>query len=292
MRLVRGFVKISRLEHGVLTALTVDSAYLLAGGKNPLVLATLALSSLFAEVFLFVTNDIHNLEEDSINRPDAPLVTGLVKVGEAWVIAYASLAISLIQVLPVALGYAQPLSLVILALALTLGYAYNVGLKRRLIVNNVSVALVSSLTYLYGLFSAENPPGGALRFLTALFLVTMVASLGREVGKGSIDVDGDLKVGIRTIASTYGVGASNKVSSALILAAVALSPLIMLYSIDYSPMPGIVFSSFVAVTDAIMVALSVRLLKGSLKGFRGLSLAAMGLTLLGFLIYAVLATFA
>jgi len=93
MSKVTGFIKLGRMEHGLLTAITVISSYYISGGRNGYVALTLLLSSFFAEVFLFVTNDIHNVAEDRVNRPSAPLVTGIVTPREAWWFALASLCL-------------------------------------------------------------------------------------------------------------------------------------------------------------------------------------------------------
>lgn len=283
-----GIVKLGRMEHGLLAAITVVASYYVAGGCNGYVALTLFASTFFAEVFLFVTNDIHNINEDRINRPNAPLITGVASFRDAYWLALTSLALSFIQVIPVAMNWANPLSLAVLLMALILGYLYNSRLKRMVIINNLIVALVTSLTYLYGLTSVSVIKPKPSLFITLLFLTTVVATLGREIIKGSLDYEGDLKVGVRTLATVYGRNTANRVGSVVMLTAVALSIPLIITSLmvlgRFSPL----FTVFVALTDSLILMLSVRVIKGNLRWFRELSLLAMGLTLIGLMLCSLL----
>ncbi|ABW01790.1 geranylgeranylglycerol-phosphate geranylgeranyltransferase [Caldivirga maquilingensis] len=285
---VTGVVKLGRMEHGLLAAITVVASYYVSGGRNGYVSLILFASTFFAEVFLFVTNDIHNINEDRINRPNAPLVMGVVTFREALWLGLVSLVLSFIQVIPVVMDWANSLSLIVLATALVLGYLYNSRLKRVMIINNVVVALVTSLTYLYGLASVKVIKPQPSLFITLLFLTTVVATLGREIVKGSLDYEGDLKVGVRTIATTYGRDTANKAGSIVMMIAVALSiPLIIVSSAVLGRFSSL-FIIFIILTDSLILTLSIRVIKGNLRLFRELSLLAMGLTLIGLMLCSLL----
>ena len=288
MSKVTGIIRLGRMEHGLLTAITVVSSYYVSGGRNGYVALTLLLSSFFAEVFLFVTNDIHNINEDRLNRPNAPLITGVISLKEASWVALISLALSLIQVIPVLMGLTNLFSLAVLLSALILGYLYNSRLKRVAVINNILVALVTSLTYLYGLASVIMIKYQALEFMLLLFLTSFIATLGREIVKGSLDHDGDLKAGISTIATKYGPEVANRVGSVIMLIAVASSVPLIAVSMVVLGKFSLIFTSFVVLTDALMVNLSIRVLNGNLRGFRELSLLAMGLTLTGLMLSSLL----
>lgn len=191
---LRAFIKLSRIEHGVLTSLIVVASYIIAGGRSAIAMALLFLASLLTEIFLFATNDIFNVEEDRVNRPDAPIVSGEVSIREAWALSLLSVVIAvLLNVLGIAMRYLMDWSIVILALAIFLGFFYNYGLKRVIIVNNVLVAITSSLTFLYGLYAVSSiPPTLNLPYL--LFIVSFLATMGRELVKGALDVAGDARL--------------------------------------------------------------------------------------------------
>ncbi|WP_243666130.1 UbiA family prenyltransferase [Vulcanisaeta sp. JCM 16159] len=174
---LRALIRLSRIEHGILTSLITIASYVVAGGRSSVAMVLLFLSSLLTEVFLFATNDIYNIEEDKINRPDAPLVRGEVTIKEAWVLSLLSVTIAvLLNALGIALGHLMVWSIVILIMAIVLGFSYNYGLKRVIVVNNLLVALTSSLTFIYGLYAATStPPTLNLPYLLLMvsFLATM-----------------------------------------------------------------------------------------------------------------------
>lgn len=287
---LRALIRLSRIEHGILTSLITIASYVVAGGRSSVAMVLLFLSSLLTEVFLFATNDIYNIEEDKINRPDAPLVRGEVTIKEAWALSLLSVTIAvLLNALGIALGHLMVWSIVILIMAIVLGFSYNYGLKRVIVVNNLLVALTSSLTFIYGLYAATStPPTLNLPYL--LLTVSFLATMGRELVKGAIDVAGDVRAGVKTVANVHG-----GVRTALVLAvvftliAVFISPLIIIY--DTKEPYGLVLSIGVLITDAMLTYTSIMLLRNNnyMHRFRFLSLGgAMAVTIVAYLILALL----
>jgi len=281
---VRGIVRLSRLEHGLLAGFIVVASYVVGGGRDPLGALLLYLSTLLAEVFLFVSNDMRNIEEDKINRPNAPLVTGEVSLSTARSLAYSSLVLSLaLALIGVILGSINYRCLPILLIALTLGYTYNAILKRLLIINNITVALVSSLTFIYGLYASGN----VLTPLPHLFFIaSLLSTMGRELVKGIIDVKGDSAVGVRTVANTMGVSYAIKLAVVFTLASVASSiPIVLLTLGD-----GFIVTIGVLVTDSLLVLLSLRLLtrgEAYAEAFRANSLGSMAIAIVSYLVYSL-----
>ena len=285
---LRAFIRLSRIEHGVLTSLIVIASYVTAGGRNAIAMVLLFLSSLLTEIFLFATNDIYNIEEDRINRPDAPLVRGEASISEAWALSLVSVIIAVaLNILGVVLHYLMICSILILITAIVLGFSYNYGLKRVVIVNNVFVAVTSSLTFLYGLYATSStPPTLNLPYL--LFTVSFLATMGRELVKGAIDVAGDVRAGVRTVANVYGVKTALIIAVAFTLTAVLISPLIIILAIR--EVYGLALSMGVAMTDGLLTYICVRLLRDAnyMGRFRSLSLVAMAITIIAYLLFALL----
>ena len=288
---VTAYLKLARVEHGVLAGLVPVASYVLAGGRDMVVALALYVSTLLAEIFLFTTNDIHNVREDSVNRPRAPLVAGSATVRGAWAMALSSLAASIASIsIPTALGLSSPAALAVLALALALGYGYNVVLKRVFVVNNIVVSLVTSLTFLYGLYAVKDPRN-VYDVVYLMFIISLVASLGREVVKGVLDFEGDRLFGIKTFATVLGVGAACRVAAYLTLSSCALA---LALAIIVSSRPwGLVLAAGLAATSTILTALSAWLLlrgPGAARRFRGASLGAMALAIASYLAYALYAS--
>lgn len=285
---LRALIRLSRIEHGILTSLITIASYVVAGGRSSVAMVLLFLSSLLTEVFLFATNDIYNIEEDKINRPDAPLVRGEVTIKEAWVLSLLSVTIAvLLNALGIALGHLMVWSIVILIMAIVLGFSYNYGLKRVIVVNNLLVALTSSLTFIYGLYAATStPPTLNLPYL--LLMVSFLATMGRELVKGAIDVAGDVRAGVRTVANVHGVRTALVLAVVFTLIAVFISPLIIIY--DTKEPYGLVLSIGVLITDIMLTYASIMLLRNNnyMHRFRFLSLGAMAVTIVAYLILALI----
>ncbi|MCG2880998.1 MAG: geranylgeranylglycerol-phosphate geranylgeranyltransferase [Vulcanisaeta sp.] len=285
---LRALARLSRIEHGVLTSLIVIASYVVSGGRDGIAMAILFTSSLLTEVFLFVTNDIYNIEEDRINRPDAPLVRGEVSIGTAWALSLVSLTTSvLLNIVGVILRYLALWSVIILIIAIALGFSYNYRLKKVMVVNNLLVSITSSLTFLYGLYAVKStPPTINLPYM--LFTVSLLATMGRELIKGILDIPGDIRAGVQTIANRYGVSTAIGLAVVFTLIAVALSPLIIILSLGEAF--GFVLAVGVVITDALLTYISINVLRRHdyAGKFRSLSLLAMSITIITYLLLALL----
>jgi len=282
---VNPYLELTRPEHGIIAGVASVSAYIFSGGRSPLVSISLLISAFAAEAFLFITNDLLNMSEDSINRPNAPLVSGRAQRSKAIIFAIISLIISIFPMLAlVMLRVINGVPLIVLGIALLLGFYYNWRGKRVLIINNLIISIVTPLTYIYGLTCANPSPGG-ISIILLLFVTSMVATMGREIIKGAIDAAGDSRVGIRTVATELGVRNANEVGLLMTGAAVIISIPLMLTSMAAS---AYVFVASVIITDIIMIYCMVLLVKGNLEGYRRNTLLGMSITLLGLLINAVI----
>jgi geranylgeranylglycerol-phosphate geranylgeranyltransferase len=91
-----------------------------------------------------------------------------------------------------------------------------------------------------------------------LIFVSMVflSNTGREITKGIVDVEGDIKQNVKTVAVRFGTRTASVAASLFNISATLLSPIPLvlgLVSVWYVP--------FVSVTDVGLVASSVGLLK-------------------------------
>lgn len=220
MSKVSAYLKLARIEHGIIASVaTVTGCALGAGGwlHIPLVQSTLAIATtMFVEAGLFIFNDIYNIDEDRVNAPNRPLVTGEIGLEEATTAGYLALLLGIAFALT--LGVA-PLAIVLTAV--TSGMAYNIRYKRTGFTGNLIVSLDTSLPFLFG---AAVTGGYRIPLLAIIFtLIAFVATLGREVLKGIRDLEGDRRVGIRTVAVTKGQRFAASLAAAMFIFAVLLS---------------------------------------------------------------------
>ncbi|NPB00085.1 MAG: UbiA family prenyltransferase [Crenarchaeota archaeon] len=247
MRKIRSFIELTRIEHGLFVGLVPVSTYVLTSPHiEPLALVVLYVTALLAEVYLFSLNDICNIAEDRINRPNAPLVRGEISIREAKLITYTALLTGL-AIVSVSYFYKllNTLSLVVYIVAIVLGTLYNVRLKRVCLVGNLLTSVTTSLSFLYGMERISTIP-------ILLFITSLIACLGREVIKTIIDVEGDRVAGLSTLPIKYGIELSRKVALSSELAASALLIFIAVYVFS-SPL---LFTKF-AILATCSIAVSI-----------------------------------
>jgi len=266
---LREVARLIRAEHGVMVSIAVLAGYLASGGKSLLGALIACIATFFIEAALFATNDIFNLEEDRLNRPNRPLVQGTVTLREAWSITILSAILGII--LSALLG---TFPFVLACAALALGLLYNYYLKRTAFFGNLIVAALTSLSFMYGAFCATTSPPARIAVFT---LIAFAANLGREIIKGIRDLEGDMRAGICTLPCEIGVAPSAAVSSAFIFSAVALSIAAARY---FTP----IYLALIIATDLIFAYAALTVLLKPVENAE----RARNLTLIGMLL-AILA---
>ena len=266
---VREVLRLARAEHGAMVSIAVLAGYLAAGGRSLLSALAACVATFFIEVALFATNDIFNLEEDRLNRPERPLVRGTISLREAWLVVVTSMTLGVL--LSYLLGTA-PLALA--SAALLLGLLYNVRLKREAFFGNLLVALLTSISFAYGAYCAAAQLPARV---SVYVLIALAANIGREIIKGVRDLEGDMRAGICTLPCEVGVRQSASIAAIFIALAIAMS-------LAAVPLFSHVYLALITVTD-LLFAYSAWLVL--VKPFEGAE-RARGLTLIGML-FAVLA---
>jgi geranylgeranylglycerol-phosphate geranylgeranyltransferase len=164
--------------------------------------------------FANADNDVRDYEIDRIAHPERPLPSGALSLHAARVIVGIAAAATL--VLSALLGGAMTLAAVGVIAAMTL---YNRGVKAQGVPGNVIVAVVASLPFVFGAWSA-----GFARAGLPLFLVGVPLHFAREIAKDLDDAPGDASYR-RTLPLRAGPGAARLVVvSSVALFVVALAP--------------------------------------------------------------------
>ena len=211
-----------------------------------------------------VINDLTDVEEDRINRPDRPLPSGAISPVTAWV----SVVILGLTGLGMAWELGPATGMIATAVAIGL-IAYSLGLKHQGPIGNLLVAAMAALTFPYGAMAVADgvAAGGAATGMTNselawnlmndLFTVgrawipasfAFVYHLGREIVKGVEDQAGDERRGVGTLAIRFGpIPARRMAAVCLILVGlVALAPWI-------AGVYGIAYGVSVLILDAMLV---------------------------------------
>jgi len=228
-------LKLIRVEHGIMLSVAVLAGALTAGFLNPLRVVLACLAAFLLEAALFASNDIMNIEEDRLNRPDRPLVKGDLTPRQAWLLVVTCGTCGLVISMYLGTG-----PLILALLAFLLGLAYNAYAKRLAFFGNLIVSLLTASAFLYGSLSMSALTDKVIVFSA----IALTANLGREVIKGIRDLPGDVKAGVCTLPCEVGERESAVVSAAFIAIAIALS-------IVAIPLFTPVYAALILVTDIL-----------------------------------------
>ena len=282
------YFKIIRPTNSIMVGIAVIIGVILTSLNTVLSWKTLYgfLTGFFISSFSMVVNDIYDIEVDRINQLKRPLVTGKIKISEAWTYALTLLSLGII--------FSLITSLTCFFIAVLFGFIswlYNFYLKKQGIVGNLTVALSTSIPYIYGsVVSFAVVPIiqntvflGTPPLLLWFVIVSFLAVTGREVIKTISDKEGDRIRGIKSITHSIREKNSARVGAALFVSAVlcTLGPYI-------SKQAGTYYLAMVMIPDAFFIYLSYSILKdySNINVRRVKKLALMGM-LLGFIAFIV-----
>ena len=175
-------------------------------------------------------NDYFDTSIDAINKPARPIPSGRISGVSAFRVSIALFATGIVVSYFVG-DWQVPLLITVINTVLL--YFYAKSLKRKVFVGNLSVAYLSGSTFLFG-GSAYGMEG--IKVTAVLFLLSMLATLAREIVKAIEDIEGDRKDGAVTLPVRIGERSSAYIASLVGILAVVLSPipyLVGLFNVNY-----------------------------------------------------------
>ncbi len=195
-------------------------------------------------------NDYCDFEIDKINKPERPIPSGRIKLENA--LYYSLLLFIIATILGFLISVANGVTVIICSI-LMIVYAYD--FKQRCLIGNVTVALLTGLTFVYGgLITTDVNLGIFLGFFA--FLMT----LSREIIKDTEDIEGDLEENSRTLPIVYGPKNAVMLAVVLNIFTCLLSPVLYIYNIF-----SIVYLAIVLVADIIFIYSAVLALRNQEK---------------------------
>lgn len=222
------FIKLSRPLNSCITFLVIIVAAIISAPDSfwdtKILLA--AFSGTFTAMAGNVINDIYDIGVDRINRPERPLPSGQITQRNAFLfyVILVMTAFILSSMINIA-------AFVLVLFAANLLFLYSYKLKSIPLVGNIAVALLTGLAFIYGGIAVSNPVAA---FIPALF--AFIINLIREIVKDIEDVEGDIRFGIKTLPSKYGLRKTKIIVfvTALLLIAATFHPFLYgYYRIEY-----------------------------------------------------------
>jgi geranylgeranylglycerol-phosphate geranylgeranyltransferase len=195
-----------------------------------------------------VVNDIIDREIDAVNEPGRPIPSGAVSVGQAQVLAVILSVLGFVFAL-----VTSWMCFVIAVLAWLVFSVYSLWGKRAGFLGNLLVSVCVVAPFVYGGFVVgQGVAGASLIFVAIAFL----SNTGREVTKGIVDVEGDKREDVKTVAVRLGAQVAAVVAVVFYVSAMVLSVLpwkLALVSFWFVP--------FVLVCDAGLIVSGIWLLR-------------------------------
>jgi len=234
------FLKIIRPFNCLFVILSVFfGAYYQSAVSNLFPIMFAATSAVFIAAAGYVINDFFDIPIDIINRPDRILPSGKITPKAAYMFSM------ILFVFGITSSYfTQNFYCVIIAVTNSLLlFSYAKTFKMSFLAGNILVAYTTASTFLYGGLCNNNLKNSMIIVIFA-FLYTFI----REIVKDGEDIEGDIKLGARTLAVK--IGRKN-------IAIVSISPalVIILYSVLLFKMSMMSLNIFIAFTIAVSLPL-------------------------------------
>ena len=157
-------------------------------------------------------NDYVDRDIDVVSHPERPVPSGRMRPREALYAGAGAFAAS------VAVSFLlwDAVSIIIVLAACALMLSYELRLKQRGLIGNVTIAVLTGMLFLLG-----GAVTGNVANVAAMAAMAAMVSIGREIAKDIEDMGGD--EGRRTLPMRIGVKKAGIVGSVMIIAGVALS---------------------------------------------------------------------
>jgi len=227
----------------------------------------LIISSLLIAAAGNIINDYFDRNIDEINKPEKKIVDKLIK--RRWVIVM-HIAFSLIAILlgfyvdsqtPVFwLGFSNTICVLLL-------FAYSISLKKKLLVGNVLISLLTAWVILVCFLCYHRSLGcnhcepfewaAGLRRFTRISILyagfAFVISLIREVVKDMEDIEGDKKYGCKTIPISWGIPAAKVFVAVWLVVLIGMISIVQVYVLQLGWYWSAVYSIILIIAPLVWI---------------------------------------
>ena len=201
----------------------------------------------------YIINDYFDVNIDQVNKPSKVVVSLIIS--RRWVIFWHLIfSMSGIYLTTIAFPFKDywHLHLANIVSVLLLWF-YSTNLKKKIIIGNVVIALLTAWSIGVVYFSKftfhqlSNPPiinPSSIRFFKLMILYTSFAfilTLVREALKDIEDMEGDEKYGCRTLPIAWGLKPTKVYISVWIVVVIAVLSIIQLYVVSFGWWMGIIY---------------------------------------------------
>ena len=272
MRLLAAFLKLIRLPNLIFIALTqvlfqVCIFFPLYRGHIPphdtRNFLLLVVASLLIAAAGYIINDYFDINIDEVNKPERMVVDKLIS--RRWAIAWHFILSAIAVLLTMlALPVVQKWYLVLANIfCVVLLWFYSTTFKKKLLIGNIAISLLTSWTILIIFFSKlsvsdafETGFPGQPKFFRFAFLYAGFAfmiTLIREAIKDIEDMPGDEKYGCQTMPIVWGVNATKVYIAVWMIILIAILIVIQVYVLQFQWWWAVVYCILLIILPLIYI---------------------------------------
>ena len=249
---IKGLIELLRPELPFAAGISVIIGEIITLGKLP------SLSELFLGFmwgFLLsgsamILNDFFDIEVDKINAPNRPLPSGLISSNTAIVF---TIIISLLGL--IISFFINKVAVLLYIIFWFIGFLYNWKLKEKGLLGNLFVSSSVAVTIILGAIVVGNPWNKAVLIFS---LMLFVFDLGEEIAADTMDIEGDKKRNIKSIAILIGRQKALNISFLLFMIYIILSFIPVILNLF-----GISYLIIISLTNSMILIWGIKLIKSS-----------------------------
>jgi len=247
---IKGLIELLRPELPFAAGICVIIGEIITLGKFPS----------FSELFLgflwgfflsgpaMILNDFFDIEVDRVNVPHRPLPSGLISPRTVIVFTIITTLIGL-----GASFFIDRLAVLLYIIFWVIGFLYNWKLKEKGLLGNLLVSSSVSITIILGGIVVGEPWNkGVAIFSLMIFLF----NLGEEIAADAMDIEGDKKRNIKSLAILIGRKNALRISTSLFVIEIVLSYLPVFWGLF-----GISYLIIISITNIMTLFFGIKLIK-------------------------------
>jgi len=250
---IKGLIKLLRPELPFAAGISVIIGEIITLGNLPSI-SELFLGFMwgfFLSGSAMILNDFFDIEVDKVNAPDRPLPSGLISSSAAIVF---TIIISLLGL--VVSFFINKMAVLLYIIFWIIGFLYNWEFKEKGLLGNLFVSSSVAITIILGSIVVGNP----WNIATVIFsMMLFVFNLGEEIAADAMDIEGDKKRNIKSIAILIGRKKALNISLLLFIMFIGLSFLPVILGIF-----GISYLVIISVTNILILFWGIKLIKSQI----------------------------
>jgi len=213
----KGIIFLIRADILIAIGMCVLVGEIIALGSIPTITEALLgfSTAFFISASAMIVNDLFDLEVDKINAPHRPYPMKILSKNELIVLAIVTTLVGL-----TAAAFLGLIPLIISAIIWSLGFFYNYKLKETGLPGNMMISTSIAGFFILGGSAVGDPLNVILLTFSAM---AFIFNLGSEIAMDAMDVEGDVKRNISTLAIIFGKNIALKISSVFYLTFILIS---------------------------------------------------------------------